>query len=153
MHFLQASLGTYDHRLPMETMADLRKIVNTLEILYGPVMFITKLSILLQLINIFSPARNGITYYLCHFMLWFNLIFYTAIMFAAIFVCSPRHKFWEPMVPGTCVNIDTVNIITSVINACSDLVLLLLPIVCVWQLQMSMRKKMGVSAVFATALL
>ena len=72
-------------------------------------------------------------------------------MFVAIFICSPRAKFWDPLLPGTCVNINAVNIITSVINAISDILLLVLPISCVWKLQMSSRKKLGVSAVFATA--
>ncbi len=86
-------------------------------------------------------------------MIWFNFVFYTAITFVAIFVCTPRAKFWNPLLPGKCANIDAVNIITSVINATSDLVLLLLPIICVWKLQMGLRHKLGMSAVFATALL
>lgn len=86
-------------------------------------------------------------------MIWFNLLFYTAIFFVAVFVCNPRAKFWSPTTPGTCVDINSVNIITSVINAVSDLVLLLLPIICVWKLQMNLRKKLGVSAIFATAAL
>lgn len=84
-------------------------------------------------------------------MIWFNLLFYTAIMFVAIFVCTPRAKFWDPLLPGKCLNIETVNIVTSVINSASDIVLLFLPIICVWKLQMGLKQKIGVSAVFATA--
>ena len=134
-------------------MANTAQIVNDLEIIYGPVIFLTKLSLLLQMMHIFAPMRTGVIYYLCQFMIWFNFLFYAIVMFVAMFVCSPRRKFWDPMVPGHCMNIDSVNIITSVINAASDLVLLLLPILCVSKLQMSLRKKIGVSAVFATATL
>jgi len=116
-------------------------------------MLLTKLSILLQLLHIFAPAHQGAVYYLCHFLIWFNGLFYISTMFVGIFQCTPREKFWNPLLPGHCVNINTVNIVTATINAASDLVLLLLPIICVWQLQMSQRKKLGVSAVFATALL
>jgi len=114
-------------------------------------MFITKLSILLQLLHVVAPSRSGSTYHLCHFMIWFNLLFYTAITLVAIFVCTPRAKFWDPLLPRKCLDIDTVNIVTGVMNATSDLVLLLLPIVCVWKLQMGARRKLGASAVFATA--
>ena len=74
-------------------------------------------------------------------------------MFVAIFICNPRAKFWDPQMPGKCVDINSVNIITSVINAASDLILLTLPIICVWKLQMDLKRKIGVSAVFATAAL
>ena len=125
--------------------------INYIYILYCPVVFITKLSILVQLLHIFAPTRTGVNFYLCHFMIWFNFLFYTAIFFVAIFICNPRAKFWNPALPGKCVDINSVNIITSVINAVSDLVLLLLPIICVSRLQMDRRKKLGVIAVFATA--
>ena len=116
-------------------------------------MFLTKLSLVLQMMHIFSPTRSGITYYLCYFIILFNFLFYTIVMFVAIFVGSPRRKFWNPKKPGHYLNIDSVNIITSVINAVSDFVLLLLRIICVFRLQMPLRKKIGVSAVFATAAL
>ena len=122
-------------------------------IVYGPVMFLTKLSILLQLLQIFTSRRTGVIYYVCHFMILFNLLFYGSFMFVAIFACSPRRRFWNPLVPGHCVDIDGINIATSVINSASDLVLLILPIACVFTLQMTLRKKIGVSAVFATAVL
>lgn len=121
--------------------------------MYCPVMFLTKLSLLLQVMHIFAANRAGKTYYLCLFMILINFLFYGIIMFVAIFVCSPRHKFWNPTVPGHCLNISSVNIITCIINAVSDLVLLLVPITCVCRLQMTLRKKIGVSAVFATAAL
>ena len=82
-------------------------------------------------------------------MIWINVLFYTAVMFVAIFVCTPRQKFWNPTIPGHCLNIKTVNIIGSVINSASDLTLMLLPIACVFQLQMTLKRKLGISAVFA----
>ena len=133
--------------------ADLAQIVNDIQMIYGPVMFLTKLSLLLQMMNIFALRRTGTIYYLCQFMIWANFIFYTIIMFLAIFMCSPRRKFWDRLTPGHCMNNDTINIVTAIINAASDLVLLLLPIICVFKLQMSLKKKIGVSAVFATAAL
>ena len=55
-----------------------------------------------------------------------------------------------------CISVDSINnilLITASINAASDVVLLVLPISCVWNLHMEWRKKLGVSAVFATATL
>lgn len=64
---------------------------------YCPLIFFVKLAILLQFLNIFAPTHNGKTYWICHFLIWINLAFYTAGMFCAIFVCTPRAKFWNPM--------------------------------------------------------
>ncbi|KAL6718732.1 ribosomal protein L36 [Lecanora helva] len=109
------------------------------------------MSILVQLLHISAPTRSGVTYYFIHFIIWFNLLFYAAVIFVTILICQPRAKFWNPTLPWKCVDINSVSIITSVINAASDLVLLTLPIVYVWKLQMNLKRKIGVSAVFATA--
>ena len=111
------------------------------------------MSILLQIKHIFAPANRNAAHYICHLIIWINLLFYTAVMFVSLFVCTPRQKFWNPTTPGHCLNIKTVNIVASVINAASDLSLMLLPIVCVFQLQMTLRKKLGISAVFAAGAL
>ncbi len=74
-------------------------------------------------------------------------------MFVVIFQCNPRAKFWEPTLPGHCINIEVVDIVTAAINVVSDVVLLLLPITCIWQLQMPSRSKVAVSAVFTTGIL
>lgn len=119
--------------------------------MYGVLVFLTKLSILLQILSLFAPTRSGIVYYLCLFMIAFNFLFYGIIMFVVIFLCNPRQKFWNPTLQGHCMNIDQINIVSSVINAMSDLMLLVTPIACVFGLQMPLRKKIGVSLVFATA--
>ena len=122
-------------------------------ILYCPVVLVIKLSILLQLMHIFAPARERATYYVCQIMIWFNTLFYLSTMFVVIFQCNPRAKFWEPTLPGHCINIDVVDIVTAAINVLSDIVLLLLPLTCIWQLQMQSSSKIAVSAVFFTGIL
>lgn len=116
-------------------------------------MLVAKLSILLQLMHVFAPARDRATYYVCQGMIWFNILFYLTTMFIVIFQCNPRAKFWNPTLPGHCLNIVTINIVTAAINVLSDVVLLLLPVTCIWQLQMKNRTKIALSAVFATGTL
>ena len=112
-----------------------------------------KLSILLQLMHVFAPARDRATYYICQIMIWFNTLFYLTTMFIVIFQCNPRAKFWEPTLPGRCLNVFTIDIVTAAINVLCDVMLLLLPITCIWQLQMKSRTKIALSAVFATGTL
>lgn len=96
--------------VPVIHVMEFMHIVINLETLYSPVMFVTKLTILLQLMNIFVTGRTGVTYYLCLALILFNLLFYAAITFVCIFVCSPRAKFWDRTIPGKCVNMEIVNV-------------------------------------------
>ena len=75
------------------------------------------------------------------------------MMLFEIFECTPREKIWNPSLPGTCINIQLSFVITAVINIVSDVTILLLPLAWIWQLQMPVTRKLGVSAVFATGLL
>ncbi len=118
-----------------------------------PIIFITKLSILLLYLRIFVPSGKPKIYYAIHFVIWFNLLFYLANIPIEIWPCIPREKLWSPSLPGHCINDDLVFVSGGIINVVSDFAILLLPIMSIWRLQMPTRRKVGVSAVFATGLL
>ena len=122
-------------------------------ILYGPVIFLTKLSILLQYLRIFVPNHAGKLYYTVQFIIWLNLLLYIADTLASIFTCMPRKKIWEPSTPGHCVKIGIVVITNGAINVISDFSVLVLPLNSIWGLQMPRKRKIALSAVFATGLL
>ncbi|KAL8885343.1 MAG: hypothetical protein Q9205_001018, partial [Flavoplaca limonia] len=112
------------------------KLSNALQIFYNPLIFITKLSILLQYLVIFVPNSTGKTYWAIHFVICVNLLFYLAVMLVQIFQCQPREKIWHPLLPGRCVDLAAVLISGAVINVISDLSILVLPVAKIWQLQM-----------------
>jgi hypothetical protein len=70
-----------------------------------------------------------------------------------IFQCHPREKIWNPLIPGSCVDVRASFIFTASVNLVSDIMLLVLPIYFVLQLQMSLNRKIGISAIFASGLL
>ena len=125
------------------------QVANYLEAIYGPTIFFVKLALLLSLLKLFAPIHQGWTYWLCISTIVFVALFYTAVIFIVVFACWPREKIWDPLVPGKCLNATDVLITTSAINAATDFVILFLPIVSVWRLQMSKHKKWGVSMIFA----
>ena len=129
------------------------QLSNTLGIYYVPLIYVSKLSILLQYMKLFIPNHTGKTYWSIHFLIWSNLLFYLAIMLAQIMECLPREKIWDPTVPGHCIDFTAVLIAGAVINVISDFLILVLPIGKIWQLQMSPKRKLGVSAVFTAGLL
>ena len=118
-----------------------------------PIICLTKVSILLQLMRIFVPDRRSHDYLVVQILIWLNVSFFTACFFLEIFSCIPREALWDPSVTGKCVNLPLSFIITAVINIVSDLSMLALPLVWVWRLQMVSTWKLRISAVFATGIL
>ena len=124
-----------------------------LEVLYPPIVLLTKLSILFQFIQIFIPSRHGYDYRLVQCIMWINGLYFTACFFISVFQCTPRSKIWDPEINGHCVNYQVYVVVTAVFNVISDVTMLLLPLIWIWRLQMSNKRKLGISAVFATGVL
>lgn len=139
-------------RRRMPTLTALQ-LANVSQILYGPIIFVTKLSILLLYLRVFAPSTKSKTYFFIQILIWVNLLFYLASTLVKIFECTPRSKIWHRDTPGTCVNINSLITTASIFNVVSDFLILLLPIACVWRLQMKLTKKLGTSAVFAAGAL
>lgn len=129
------------------------QLANISQIIYGPLIFVAKLSILLLYLRAFTPNGRGNTFFAIHFLLWFNLLFYTANTLTKIFQCTPRTKIWEPETPGRCVDVNSLIQTSAGLNVFSDFSLLVLPIASIWKLHMKTSQKIGISAVFAAGLL
>jgi large subunit ribosomal protein L36e len=118
-------------------------------------IFLTKLSILLLYLRLFVPMKTwkSKTYLTIHFVLWFNVLFYTANTFGEIFYCTPREKEWNPKLPGHCVDVYVLIIGSAAINAFSDMMMIIIPFIVIWRLHMPTRRKLGLSIVFAFGIL
>ncbi|RAQ59677.1 hypothetical protein AFCA_011477 [Aspergillus flavus] len=123
---------------------------HTGSIIYGISIFFIKASILLQIVDIFVPSRkNDLMFWMCHALIWINLVFYLISSFLEIFACRPLNKAWDPLITrGSCMDMFLLNCIASSVNAASDLIILVLPQLRIWRLQMPLPKKLAVSAVF-----
>ena len=117
--------------------------------LYRLTLIFAKLAILLQLLQIFVPGKRGTIYYAVNALIWFTIISHSACILVAIFQCTPIRKSWKPATPGQCIDIRRLLISTAVINVFSDFSILLLPLYSIWRLQMPVKRKFGVSAVFS----
>lgn len=81
-------------------------------------------------------------------------IFYLVDMAFNIFICRPREKYWNRlMTKGSCFNLDASMQATGLFNVVSDFAILVLPIPSILKLQVPLRKKLGILAVFATGVL
>ena len=78
-----------------------------------------------------------------------NALVYTLLLFWIIFACNPREAIWNWEVKGECLNPNANSVVSAVWNLVSDVMIFTLPIGRVWKLQMSVDKKVGISAIFA----
>ncbi len=122
-------------------------------ILYGFAAFTIKLAILLQFLRIFSPRKNHSTFWIYHSLIWINFSFYVIITFLNIFLCQPIKKFWKPWIQGQCLKTTEVYIAMACVSSASDFSLLIIPQKDIWNLQMSFKRRIGVSAIFLVGLL
>ncbi len=123
------------------------------EVVYCLAVFTIKLAILLEFLRIFSPGKNHNTFWIYDIFIWLNFLFYVIVSFLVIFPCQPIKKFWKPWTDGRCLNTTKVNIAIAGFNSASDLCLLILPQKVIWDLQMSFKRRIGVSAIFLAGLL
>lgn len=123
-------------------------------ILYGITIAMVKVSLLLQYLKILMPVRKYSVMRLTTFIvIGVTSLFYFISTFFEIFACSPRERFWNPLVKGHCFNVDDIQITSTALNSASDFVILMLPQVVIWRLQMSFQNRLKISAVFLTGFL
>lgn len=99
-----------------------------------------------MLIRIFHPARKNIGLFIQGFIV-FLVAYYTAILFARIFGCTPISAFWEGH--GRCVNLEALFIFDNFVSLITDGIILILPIFLVASLQLPLKAKIRVAAVLS----
>ena len=113
-------------------------------------IYITKLTILLQIQHIFVVDRKSVRFLMVQLVIWVNGLWYFINIFLNAFPCTPRDKVWNPLIPGHCtISFDHVDLVSTIFNVVSDISILIMPIMWVWKLQMARKRKIGVSLVFA----
>lgn len=111
--------------------------------MYGPIIFATKLAILLLFVRIFDVQRRLIK--IIKRLIWILFAYYFAITITKIFICWPIAKFWNPYLPGKCLNSNTIFISDCIIAIITDCVVLCTPIPLIWNLHMGVMQKVGSS--------
>ena len=89
-----------------------------------------------------------------HICIWSIFSFSVIYLFWNIFMCNPREKLWNPLITtGHCHDSNINSESSGIFNVLSDFAILILPMPCLWKLQMPMRKKILMVGVFATGFL
>ena len=118
-----------------------------MEIIARVSIFLTKLSILLLFIRTFVPAqqKKSNIFYAIWAVIWFNFLYCIALILVLTLQCVGKTE-----APGkSCIDSFALFIASSVINVMTDVVMLAIPLVAIWDLQLATRRKIGIGAIFA----
>jgi hypothetical protein len=120
-------------------------------------MMTIKAAILVEWIRIFLPDggnRRNLFFWACHFVIWANVVYCSTTIILVNLSCVPHEYLWNRTLPGGYCRINTAY--TSLSAACfafaTDVIILLIPQRVIWKLNMSWKRKLGVSVVFALGL-
>ncbi|KAI8953070.1 hypothetical protein F4801DRAFT_153780 [Xylaria longipes] len=145
--------GYHQWDVNLVTIQHFLLIQNLVETLYCPTMLFAKYTVLRQIELIFYKHQHKkLASKVISGLIWANSIFYVTIFFTFLFACVPRAKISNPTLEGRCIDTHASVLATSVINVVSDLTILIVPLVAVWQLQLQPRAKFGISIVFAVGI-
>jgi hypothetical protein len=116
---------------------------------------VLKAAILTEWSRIFVPRRTkNAFYWTCHVLLWVNILFYVSSKVASNLACFPHEKIWDKTIPGGhCLNERLLIVAVTVINSISDAVILIFPQRVIWNLNLSLSKKIITSGAFTVGLL
>ena len=138
----------YPSRFPiLISMLTLFQLVYVQVILYGPAAFFTRLTILLLIARIFEPFRRAMIF--IYAFIGCMVLYYVIGIFIKIFICTPINDFWDSSVPGTCFDQPALVLVDTILSAVGDFIILLLPTTMASRLQMCIRQKLRVIAIFA----
>ena len=154
LEWRKAGIGHHILDVNIKNLNQIYKLGYVISVLYGPMVWVGKYALILSLLRIFAPRKQSspLVYWVCHGLIWGNLLFYGICFFINMFRCRPMRIAWEPR-HGNCLQTDAIWTAVGSINVVSDLMILILPIWAIWHLRMAPKRKIGISAVFATGIL
>ena len=128
--------------MPIAVVAKLIVVNNILWII---IVNITKVSILIQYLRVFS---NHITRVLCIILMMMVLPAACWGIFGGTFLCSPPAKLWNPSLPGHCMSAPNYWYSVAAIDIGMDFLVLLLPLPAIVALRLPRKQKFGLLCVF-----
>jgi hypothetical protein len=113
-----------------------------------------KTAVLLEWNRVFALRQtNRRLYWFSCTLIGLNIAGWSITIVTLMLGCIPLKKLWYFWIDGTCMDRRPRDITMAAFNVTMDIFILLLPQGIIWRLQLSKRRKWGLSAVFAVGLL
>ena len=76
-----------------------------------------------------------------------------SVTFSVIFECQPVGSYWQPKLQQHCIDSQKFYWANGISNLLLDVIILCLPVPMIWKLQMSTKRKISLTLVFALGIL
>ncbi|KUI72461.1 hypothetical protein VM1G_07521 [Cytospora mali] len=136
---------------PASWLVDALKWFSIANCLYLVLTACIKLTFLIFYYRIFSPQVQ-MRYWIIGGMIVVTCL-NTGLFFATVFKCAPVTKEWSSYLPGHCLNHIILPYLSGVSSSATDIFILVLPIRLLWNLNMSLDRRLRISAVFGVGIL
>ncbi|KAF1960294.1 hypothetical protein CC80DRAFT_383297, partial [Byssothecium circinans] len=114
--------------------------------IYTVVLGLTKISLIIFYLEIFSTKRARLASYT---LLGYISITSSTLLFLSIFNCTPVRAFWDRDVKhARCLDINAIAYVNSGSAIAQDVVLLVLPLLCISKLDIKRARKVAVGVMF-----
>ena len=104
--------------------------------------------------QLFVPrGTKNFFWYTCFGLIAIQAMFGIATVVALNLVCIPYTAIYDFRVAGKCFDKHNLEVASASIHLATDAIMVVLPQKVIWGLQLSLKKKLGVSVVFSLGLL
>jgi hypothetical protein len=142
--------GRHQSELPPTDVVHFMQNLHSFMWLWACGVFSVKIGLLLFYWRVFAtrPARIANA---CIMAL--TVAMFLSIFFSFVFQCTPVSHFWNHEGPGTCIDQNSFYLAGGIMNVCSDLIVLGLPVPIVWGLHTSRNRKLSLTFLFGLGVL
>jgi len=119
--------------------------------LWASALTTVKLSLLLLYVRIFVIRPFCIAAYI---LMAVVVVWWMSVILEEFLLCRPFAFNWDPTIQGgVCGNREAAYLAAGIINLCTDVIILCLPMPMVWRLKLPRRNKIALSIVFGVGFL
>ncbi|KAL7807759.1 GPCR, PTH11-type [Trichoderma aethiopicum] len=143
-------IGRHLWNVPVQYVVDMLKFFTIGSYIYLLASGCVKLTFLFFYYRIFAGSVKMRYLIIAGIILTFG--FTTSLFFGTVFSCIPVERAWNPTVPGHCLNPIYLPYVSGISSSALDLYTLVLPVPVVVGLNMDLKRKLKVVAVFGIGL-
>ncbi|KOC18842.1 integral membrane protein [Aspergillus flavus AF70] len=140
-------LGSHITMIPEKNLTIYLKIGWSNPLVYSSCIAFVKFSVLALYKRLFSTPRM---IFAANIVAGFVILWWLSVCVVGILLCLPVNKFWDPSVPGSCLDSAQYYYGQQIPNIFTDAVLLVMPLKFVWALPISKTQRLLLSGVFVT---
>ncbi|KAB8242391.1 hypothetical protein BDV35DRAFT_28515 [Aspergillus flavus] len=140
-------LGSHITMIPEKNLTIYLKIGWSNSLVYSSCIAFVKFSVLALYKRLFSTPRM---IFAANIVAGFVILWWLSVCVVGILLCLPVNKFWDPTVPGSCLDSAQYYYGQQIPNILTDAVLLVMPLKFVWALPISKTQRLLLSGVFVT---